>query len=242
LYKVYDIQGKEVHDHSVYNIAEAKFVVVLLQTLFTTHPEVHRLGMQVGVISPYKHQCRIISQQLLETAQRCTDATVASALQHVDVRTVDGFQGQQRDVIVLSTVRTIPGQIGFLRDERRMNVALTRAQISLFVVCCASALRADGAHWQALIENSEQRDRLCTITDKDFGIFRMRLPGSSSVVPQGAVPRRKQIADNQSEFRYRKKRDYERQMPGQIAEPHVSAKSTRQKKRRSAKLSGAIRN
>ena len=52
----------------------------------------------------------------------------------ISVNTVDGFQGQERDVIVISLVRSNDeGQIGFLRDLRRMNVAMTRARMNLII-------------------------------------------------------------------------------------------------------------
>ena len=53
----------------------------------------------------------------------------------ITVNTVDGFQGQERDVIVISLVRSNDeGQIGFLRDLRRMNVAITRARMKLIIL------------------------------------------------------------------------------------------------------------
>ena len=53
----------------------------------------------------------------------------------ISVNTVDGFQGQERDIIVVSLVRSNDeGQIGFLRDLRRMNVAITRARMKLIII------------------------------------------------------------------------------------------------------------
>ena len=60
---------------------------------------------------------------------------------HITVGTVDGFQGQERDVIVISLVRdNVVGSIGFLRDLRRMNVAMTRARMKLIIVGNARTL------------------------------------------------------------------------------------------------------
>jgi superfamily I DNA and/or RNA helicase len=59
----------------------------------------------------------------------------------VSVNTVDGFQGQERDIIVISLVRSNEnGEIGFLRDLRRMNVAITRARMKLIIVGDSSTM------------------------------------------------------------------------------------------------------
>ena len=59
----------------------------------------------------------------------------------ISVNTVDGFQGQERDVIVISLVRSNDdGNIGFLRDLRRMNVAMTRARMKLIIIGSADTL------------------------------------------------------------------------------------------------------
>ncbi len=59
----------------------------------------------------------------------------------ISINTVDGFQGQERDIILISLVRSNDdGQIGFLQDLRRMNVAITRARMKLFIVGDASTM------------------------------------------------------------------------------------------------------
>ena len=61
--------------------------------------------------------------------------------QLISVNTVDGFQGQERDIILISLVRANDeGQIGFLRDLRRMNVAITRARMKLIILGDASTM------------------------------------------------------------------------------------------------------
>jgi len=88
-----------------------------------------------GIISPYKAQVRLLRK--LMRMQKFFRAL----RRQVSVNTVDGFQGQERDVIILSMVRdNDAGTIGFLRDLRRMNVALTRARMKLIVLGNAETL------------------------------------------------------------------------------------------------------
>ena len=113
------------------NRAEAQLTIDTLQQYF------ERLGRQrvlderldVGIISPYRAQVQLLRRMLRKSAY-------FKPLRHlISVNTVDGFQGQERDIIVISLVRSNEaGQIGFLRDLRRMNVAITRARMKLFIL------------------------------------------------------------------------------------------------------------
>ena len=88
-----------------------------------------------GVISPYKAQVQHLRQLIKH------DAFFKPFRQFITINTVDGFQGQERDVILLSLVRANEeGQIGFLGDLRRMNVAITRARMKLIILGDASTL------------------------------------------------------------------------------------------------------
>merc|ERR1712118_518763 len=73
--------------------------------------------------------------------------------QHIEVKTVDGFQGREKDVIIFSCVRCF-NTLGFLTDHRRLNVALTRAKKALIVVGCGNLLRQDPtwASWIKFVE------------------------------------------------------------------------------------------
>lgn len=77
----------------------------------------------IGVISPYKAQAEHIRERLSVTHKG------------VEVSTIDGFQGREKEIIIISTVRSnSKGQIGFLSNEKRMNVAVTRAKRSCMII------------------------------------------------------------------------------------------------------------
>lgn len=91
--------------------------------------------IDVGLISPYKAQVQYLRQLIKR------DAFFKPFRSLITVNTVDGFQGQERDVIIISLVRANEeGQIGFLNDLRRMNVAITRARMKLIILGDASTL------------------------------------------------------------------------------------------------------
>ncbi|KAG6955672.1 hypothetical protein JG687_00011057 [Phytophthora cactorum] len=103
---------------SKYNRVEAAFCVSLCQNMFETCADVRNNKWSVGFVSPYKEQVRVLRQEI---ARSGIPASVS-----IEVNTVDGFQGREKDVIVFSCVRSSKrGGIGFLRDIRRLNVAIT---------------------------------------------------------------------------------------------------------------------
>ena len=85
--------------------------------------------IDVGIISPYRAQVQLL-RRLIRKRE------FFRPYRHlISVNTVDGFQGQERDIIIISLVRSNDeGQIGFLRDLRRMNVAITRARMKLIIL------------------------------------------------------------------------------------------------------------
>lgn len=83
----------------------------------------------IAIISPYKHQIQVINEQLLHVPE------LQPYLSNISANTVDSFQGQERDIVYISMTRSNQeGNIGFLSDIRRMNVAMTRARKKLVVV------------------------------------------------------------------------------------------------------------
>ena len=88
-----------------------------------------------GIISPYKAQVYYLRSLVKR------DAFFKPLRSLITIHTVDGFQGQERDVILISLVRAnAEGKIGFLNDLRRMNVAMTRARMKLIILGNADTL------------------------------------------------------------------------------------------------------
>lgn len=119
------------------NKAEAELSVAQLKNYITKIGRERFLEerIDVGLISPYKAQVQYLRQLLKK------DSFFKPYRPLITVNTVDGFQGQERDVIIISLVRANEeGQIGFLNDLRRMNVAITRARMKLIVLGDASTL------------------------------------------------------------------------------------------------------
>eukprot|EP00435_Cladocopium_sp_Y103_P033616 s577_g8.t1 len=115
-------------------------VVKLLHNFFQKNETDHRLS--VGIISPYLGQVRLIKELIYSD----TASVQAKKLQKKIklVKTVDGFQGNEQDIIVISTVRSNrKGQIGFVNDRRRLNVAITRARLRLWIIGDLTTLEHD---------------------------------------------------------------------------------------------------
>ncbi len=119
------------------NKSEAELTLLVLESYFKKIGKERILEerIDVGVISPYRAQVQYLRRQLKKKE------FFKPYRQLISVNTVDGFQGQERDVILISLVRANDeGQIGFLRDLRRMNVAITRARMKLFILGDASTM------------------------------------------------------------------------------------------------------
>lgn len=132
------------------NKTEAKLTIAALQLYFDKIGKERILSerIDVGIISPYRAQVQYLRQLITrdpyfkpfmsQRSRRQADGSQRSAggvAPLISVNTVDGFQGQERDVILISLVRANDeGQIGFLRDLRRMNVAMTRARMKLIIL------------------------------------------------------------------------------------------------------------
>ena len=129
LVNVEDFQGKGESTPSAYfyqNLGEAEYVVALFQymVLIGYPPE------KISILTTYNGQRELIQDII---SQRCGHDTPLAGVRPKAISTVDQYQGQQNDYILLSLVRT--KTVGHLRDVRRLVVALSRARLGLYVFC-----------------------------------------------------------------------------------------------------------
>ncbi|WVW84149.1 hypothetical protein I302_106178 [Kwoniella bestiolae CBS 10118] len=133
------------HDHpespiskSIANYADAEYACDVIADLMYKNPSLK--GSQIGIITPYISQLRLLSNELTEPARLTAfrellgDAR-ARELEDIEIKTVDGFEGREKEVIIFSCVRcNDAGWIGFLGDWRRVNVAMTRGRRALIMI------------------------------------------------------------------------------------------------------------
>ncbi|XP_028598812.2 5'-3' DNA helicase ZGRF1 isoform X1 [Podarcis muralis] len=142
----YNVSGLEQveKDNSFHNLAESFFTVKLIQSLIASGIE----GNMIGVISLYKSQMSKICN-LLNAVH-----SDASQIKAVQVSTVDAFQGAEKEIIILSCVRT--KQVGFIDSEKRVNVALTRGKRHLLIVGNQNCLSKNKL-WRCIIQHCAGR-------------------------------------------------------------------------------------
>eukprot|EP00250_Pteridium_aquilinum_P021248 c25066_g1_i4 orf=531-3587(-) len=140
------------------NSVEAAVVLAIIKRLCDASKTQNIQNLTVGIITPYSSQkdhlkARLERQQLEPL--------------NVDVNSVDGFQGQEKDIIILSTVRSNKsGAIGFLQDYKRLNVAITRARYCLWIVGSRNTLEAQHSVWRGLLEDAANRGLCRRAADK----------------------------------------------------------------------------
>lgn len=135
-----DVDGKEEfigESCGRINRAEADLTLSTLQEYFDKIGKNRILeeSIDVGIISPYRAQVQLLRKMIRQKE------FFRPYRRLISVNTVDGFQGQERDIILISLVRSNDGgEIGFLRDLRRMNVAITRARMKLIILGNAATM------------------------------------------------------------------------------------------------------
>ncbi|XP_060273521.1 protein ZGRF1 isoform X20 [Ovis aries] len=143
----YNVKGLEQIErgNSFHNVAEAAFTLKLIQSLIASGIA----GSMIGVITLYKSQmyklCHLLSAADFDHPN----------VKAVQVSTVDAFQGAEKEIIILSCVRT--RQVGFIDSEKRMNVALTRGRRHLLIVGNLACLRKNRL-WGRVIQHCEGKE------------------------------------------------------------------------------------
>ena len=142
------------------NVTEAAFVARMVELLLTLYPTEVR-GASIGIITFYQQQKKILEQMMADMRSR------VAGMEGVEVSTVDGFQGREKEVIIVSCVRQRRGGgggrgkvrkgIGFVSDIRRMNVALTRGKWAMWVCGDVEVLSEGSVEWKALVEDARSR-------------------------------------------------------------------------------------
>ncbi|KAI8537794.1 hypothetical protein RHMOL_Rhmol09G0052000 [Rhododendron molle] len=147
------IGGKEEKDdvgHSRRNMVEVAVVVKILQNLYKEW-NVSNKKLSIGVISPYAAQVVAIRDKLGRKFENLDGFTVK-------VKSIDGFQGGEEDIIIISTVRSNSGgSVGFLSSPQRVNVALTRARHCLWILGNERTLADSESVWKALVRDARDR-------------------------------------------------------------------------------------
>ena len=162
-YMFYDIalglESKVAGSDSYRNLSEVDFIVELLTKLGSKYPLVN-FDDGIGIITPYK-------QQAIELGKAIGEKIRCDMIDKIQIKTVDGFQGREKDIIIVSCVRSNrqTKSIGFLADPRRLNVTITRAKHALWIVGNSHQLETDST-WNRLIQNAKQRK--CYMFDDEF--------------------------------------------------------------------------
>ncbi|GAA5958558.1 hypothetical protein JCM3765_006673 [Sporobolomyces pararoseus] len=151
-YAFYHVNGMETagRHHSWTNPQEAQTALSIYDRLSKEYPSID-FGYRIGIVTPYKGQVG----ELKKTFRQRYGEEILS---RISFNTVDGFQGQEKDIIILSCVRggSADKGVGFLADTRRMNVALTRARCSIWILGDSNKLRSN-QYWSNLVGDAETR-------------------------------------------------------------------------------------
>jgi len=137
---------QDTESMSLYNEGEARIILEHLRQ-FEHHINEER-PPRIAIITPYRQQVRFLEDQVM---------LKDPVWKNVKVNTVDAFQGQERDIVYISLVRSNNnGDIGFLKDYRRMNVAMTRAKKKLIIIGDSATLSND-KFYEGFLEFAEKK-------------------------------------------------------------------------------------
>ncbi|KAH9698658.1 UvrD-like helicase ATP-binding domain-containing protein [Citrus sinensis] len=154
---------EEFIEHSCRNMVEVSVVMKILLNLYKAWID-SKEKLSIGIVSPY-------SAQVVAIQEKLGSKYVNSAGFAVKVMSIDGFQGGEEDLIIISTVRSNNGgSIGFLSNSKRVNVALTRARHCLWILGNARTLTRKKSVWEALVHDANARQCFFNADDdKDLG-------------------------------------------------------------------------
>uniref|UniRef100_A0A453L6F0 DNA2/NAM7 helicase-like C-terminal domain-containing protein n=1 Tax=Aegilops tauschii subsp. strangulata TaxID=200361 RepID=A0A453L6F0_AEGTS len=172
--------GTSAAAQSLSNQFEADAALEILSFLKNRYPADFSCR-KIGIITPYRSQLSLLRS-------RFTSFFGPEIVAEMEINTVDGFQGREVDILVLSTVRASNSSgdrhhtgearsIGFVADVRRMNVALTRARFSLWIVGNARTLQTN-SHWASLLQNAKERNMLISV-QKPYSLIFQNVHGTT---------------------------------------------------------------
>lgn len=167
-YRFFDVQGVQSRGRKGQSLVNTRELDVAMQMYERFSRDYRECDLQrkIGIITPYK-------AQLFELRSRFTSRYGEGITDIIEFNTTDAFQGRECEIIIFSCVRaSATGGIGFMTDIRRMNVGLTRAKSSLWILGDSRAL-VQGEFWKKLIEDSRARD--CYTSGDIVSMFRQPL-------------------------------------------------------------------
>lgn len=204
-YHFFNIVGKQQKNkltRSLFNLSEAKVALEIVNKLSMILPEDQFRG-RIGIISPYKEQIKTLKDVFRKEYGH-------SIFSEIDFNTVDGFQGQEKEIIIMSCVRANEhGDVGFLSDIRRMNVALTRARTSLWILGNSDSLSRNKV-WNLLLKNASSRQ-----------VISNAYPGFLNHVKNVPIS-----LDTESDSIYKRKLEFEREEEGKSFDQSKKIKTT----------------
>ncbi|TIA72814.1 hypothetical protein D6C83_00795 [Aureobasidium pullulans] len=179
-YRFFDVQGQHQaapKGHSLINLAEIEIAMLLYERLIKDYRD-YDFRNKIGIITPYKSQLR-------ELKQRFSGRYGVEITESIEFNTTDAFQGRESEIIIFSCVRASPtGSVGFLSDVRRLNVGITRAKSSLWILGNSDSLMR-GQVWKRLLEDA--RDRNSYISGDLHGMLKSHsssFPVKSQTLPK----------------------------------------------------------
>ena len=197
-YRFFDVRGMQeagAKGRSLINYAELNVAMAIYDRL-TADCRSYDFNGKIGIITPYKAQLKELK---LRFCQAYGDGITA----RIEFNTTDAFQGRECEIIIFSCVRASTKGIGFLNDVRRMNVGLTRAKCSLWVLGSSEAL-VQGQFWRGLVNDAKSRSvytegdipklfSRTLLTDADLRED-VEMSGMSPMLPPQVASRRPSVA------------------------------------------------